>query len=120
MCVLCVFLPPVFISVHLSAAVFHPETRFFAAFSISHLLQTFGEKQLDKEGVRFPPEHRTLWFESKLLLGLLTPLNYSLRGKDKQSLLATVVLLISLGNITDNKKRAGGEELAAAVSFFHL
>lgn len=32
------------------------------------------------------------------------------KKKDKQRVLATVVLSISLGNITDNKKRAAGEE----------
>lgn len=80
-----------------------------AALSVSSPPDFWG----DKERVRVPPprDSKPFRLSQSFASPLLTPLNYSLRGKDKQSLLATVVLLISLGNITDNKKRAGGENL---------
>lgn len=88
-------------------------------FSIS--LRLSGEKEWDKEGARSPLNTKLFGLYQSFASPLLTPLNYSLRGKDKQSSPATVVLLISLGNITDNKKRAGGEELGwccLCFSFF--
>ncbi|MEQ2195417.1 hypothetical protein XENOCAPTIV_012479 [Xenoophorus captivus] len=76
------------------------------------------EEEWDKEGDRSPLNMKLFGLYQSFASPLLTPLNYSLRGKDKQSSPATVVLLISLGNITDNKKRAGGEELGCCRLWF--
>lgn len=72
-----------------------PTTSLSASLFFSRLCFSGG---WDEEGVRFLPSN-TKPFRSyqSFVSPPLTPLNYSLRGKDKQSLLATVVLLIFSG-----------------------
>lgn len=81
---------------------------------------TAGSRGGKKTTTPSTPNSKRFGWNQSFASPLLTPLNYSLRAEDKQSLLATIVLLISPSNITDNKKRAEGEAQTPPSPFFSL
>lgn len=91
----------------------------FKMLSLSLPLDVWGKKTGIKRGLKSPPpNNKPSGLYQSFASPPLTPLNYLFRGKEKQSLISTVVILISLCNITAYKRRP--EELGCCCFDFSL